>query len=94
MARYFDARAALAEIGTSPIRSIHPIPNEEQAENRTNRVNRVTPDPEIFEERAAIIEFDGGLSRPQAEDMAAKAQGYENVIAFRAAVKSMQGGSK
>ena len=48
--------------------------------------NRALPDPELFEERAAIIEFDAGLSRRQAEDMAARAQGYDNVIAFRAAV--------
>lgn len=90
MARYFDARAALAEIKGSPIHAIHPIPGGKDIRNRTNRTNRVPPDPEIFEERAAIIEFDAGLSRRRAEDMAAQAQGYDNVIAFRAAVKSMQ----
>ena len=34
------------------------------------------PDIDAFEERAAIIEYDGGLSRKKAEDLAAKAQGF------------------
>jgi hypothetical protein len=33
-------------------------------------------DLDAFEERAAIMEFCGGLSRFQAETLAAKAQGY------------------
>ena len=41
------------------------------------------PDLDAFEERAAICEFDGGLSRADAEDIAAQCQGYENVVAFR-----------
>lgn len=49
-----------------------------------------TPDLDAFDERAAIIEFDAGLSRDRAEDMAAKAQGYGNVVEFRAAVQSMK----
>jgi hypothetical protein len=36
------------------------------------------PDIEAFEERAAIIEYDGGLPRKQAEDLAAQAQGYRD----------------
>jgi hypothetical protein len=35
----------------------------------------MTFDREAFEERAAIMEFDGGMTRFQAETMAAKAQG-------------------
>lgn len=34
-------------------------------------------DKDAFEERAAIMEFDGGLTRFQAETAAAKAQGVE-----------------
>ncbi|MDU8914032.1 hypothetical protein [Aestuariicoccus sp. MJ-SS9] len=34
------------------------------------------PDIEDFEERAAIAEYDGGLSRSDAEDLAARAQGF------------------
>lgn len=33
------------------------------------------PDIEAFEERAAIAEYDGGLSREAAEDLAARAKG-------------------
>ena len=43
------------------------------------------PALDAFEERAAIAEFDGGLSRADAEDMAAKSHGYDNVVALRAA---------
>ena len=83
MGKYFDAQAALAEIQGSPIHPIHPIPSAENARNRTNSTNRVPPDLEIFEERAAICEFDGGLSRADAEQLAAECQGYDNVVAFR-----------
>lgn len=36
------------------------------------------PDIEAFEERAAICEFDGRLSRKQAEDVAARDQGFKD----------------
>jgi hypothetical protein len=38
------------------------------------------PIPEIdaFEERAAIAQYDGGLSRKQAEDLAAHGQGFKD----------------
>ncbi|MHA7829034.1 MAG: hypothetical protein ACX93P_15915 [Roseovarius sp.] len=36
----------------------------------------VIPDIEAFEERAAIAEYDGGLSRKAAEDLAARQQGF------------------
>ena len=35
------------------------------------------PDIEAFEERAAIAEYDGGLTRQDAEDLAAQAQGFQ-----------------
>ncbi|UWQ31967.1 hypothetical protein K3555_15430 [Leisingera sp. M527] len=34
------------------------------------------PNIEEFEERAAIVEYDGGLSRRAAEDLAARSQGF------------------
>jgi len=34
------------------------------------------PDIDWFEERAAIAQFEGGLTRKQAEDLAAQAQGF------------------
>lgn len=48
--------------------------------------NQANPDADAFEERAAICEYDGGLTRDAAEDLAAQCQGYDNVIAFRAAL--------
>ncbi len=36
------------------------------------------PDIDWFEERAAIAEHDGGLSRGDAEDLAARAQGFDD----------------
>ena len=36
------------------------------------------PDIDAFEERAAIVEYDGGLSRRAAEDVAARAQGFDD----------------
>ena len=40
------------------------------------------PDIEAFEERAAIMEYDGGCSRKQADDRAAKAQGFRDVAHY------------
>ena len=40
------------------------------------------PDIDDFEERAAIAEYDGGLSRSGAEDLAAQAQGYPDAKAY------------
>ena len=36
------------------------------------------PDIEAFEERAAIMQYDGGLSRSRAEDEAARSQGFRD----------------
>ena len=36
------------------------------------------PDIDAFEERAAIIQYDGGLSRSKAEDLAAQGQGFKD----------------
>jgi hypothetical protein len=40
------------------------------------------PDIDEFEERAAIAEYDGGLSRYQAETLAARAQGFPSADAY------------
>lgn len=42
----------------------------------------VPPDIEAFEERAAIAEFDGGLSRLEAEDVAAQDQGFISAVYY------------
>jgi hypothetical protein len=36
------------------------------------------PNIDAFEERAAIAQYDGGLSRKQAEDLAALRQGFKD----------------
>lgn len=36
----------------------------------------IIPDIEAFEERAAIAEYDGGLPRHQAQNLAAQEQGF------------------
>jgi 1,6-anhydro-N-acetylmuramate kinase len=40
------------------------------------------PNIEEFEERAAIAEYDGGLSRHRAEDIAAQGQGFPDADAY------------
>lgn len=42
----------------------------------------IVPDIEEFEERAAIAEYDGGLSRSDAENLAARAQGFDEAAAY------------
>jgi hypothetical protein len=34
------------------------------------------PDIDAFEERAAVMQYDGGLSRSKAEDLSAQSQGF------------------
>ena len=43
---------------------------------------RLIPDIDAFEERAAIVQYDGGLSRRQAEDLAAQRQGFKDADAY------------
>jgi hypothetical protein len=42
----------------------------------------LVPDIEAFEERAAIIQYDGGVSRLKAEDLAAQAQGFRDATHY------------
>ena len=43
---------------------------------------RIIPDIEAFEERIAIAEYDGGLPRPQAENLTAQEQGFATADAY------------
>ena len=43
---------------------------------------RLIPDIEAFEERAAIAQYDGGLTRLQAENLAARQQGFASAGAY------------
>ena len=40
------------------------------------------PEIDAFEERVAIAEYDGGLSRRAAENLAARAQGFADADAY------------
>jgi len=40
------------------------------------------PDIDAFQERAAIAEYDGGLSRSEAENLAARAQEFPSAEAY------------
>jgi hypothetical protein len=40
------------------------------------------PSIDEFEERAAIVQYDGGIARPQAENLAAQAQGFPTADAY------------
>ena len=42
----------------------------------------LVPDIDDFEERASIAQFDGGLNRVQAEDLAAQRQGFTDAEAY------------
>jgi hypothetical protein len=42
----------------------------------------LVPDIEAFEERAAIIQYDGGVNRSRAEDLAAQAQGFRDATHY------------
>ena len=42
----------------------------------------VPPNIEDFEERAALAQFEGGLSRAEAEDVAAQDQGFISAIYY------------
>lgn len=45
---------------------------------------------DLFEERAAILEYDGGLSRYQAEQKAAQAYGFKNKDDLKRKVQKMK----
>jgi hypothetical protein len=42
----------------------------------------LVPDIDAFEERAALMEYEGGLSRLKAEDEAARAQGFRDATHY------------
>jgi hypothetical protein len=42
----------------------------------------LVPDIEAFEERAALMEYEGGVTRLKAEDEAARAQGFRDATHY------------
>ena len=94
---WFDVQAALKQIeggsacdtrdiATNDAKSTQTRPSVADVANVATLVtSQNTPDTDAFEERAAICEYDGGLTRADAEQLAAECQEYSNVVAFRAA---------
>jgi hypothetical protein len=42
----------------------------------------LVPDIDAFEERAALMEYEGGVDRSRAEDLAAQAQGFRDATHY------------
>ena len=85
-----DRLAVLKEGKVEVLQFLKTNPKNETSRRRENPTTefsrrRENPEVELFEERAAICEFDGGLTRADAEQVAAQGQGFDNVVAFRAA---------
>ncbi len=81
----FDARAALSEIQDNTPATVATTATNPAFKPKISRLSQpipgenatfAAPDPDAFEERAAIIEFDGGLPRQEAETLAAQQQGF------------------
>jgi hypothetical protein len=68
------------------------------AENRLNRGERVSKYNDWqelegdFEERAAILEFDGGRSKREAEGVAAQGLGFKNKSEFKQYIQALKAG--
>lgn len=54
----------------------------------TSPARKAQTDPDAFEERAEIHAFDADMTRADAEDAAARAQGFTDAAAYRAALAS------
>lgn len=95
MSRWLRAAQGIPEPATKPTKPTQPAPTPPGATERDVLSVKsvlsagVIPDPDIFEERAAIHEFDAGMTRAEAEDMAARAQGFEDAAAYFAALAEM-----
>ena len=81
----FDARAALSEIqDRTPATTATTAtkPSEKDKKSQLSQLSQppiaeiTNPDPDAYEERAAIIEHDAGLPRQEAETLAAQEQGH------------------
>lgn len=83
----FDPAAALAEIRnqTDDPAKVAKVAKLEGRQGQTlaGFAALAGPDPDAFEERAAILEHDAGMTRPEAERLAAQAQGFASAAEFR-----------
>lgn len=83
MGRYFDTASAVATVATFATKSAKScgLSQKSQLSQQAER-EKLTGDNVIdlrhaFEERAAIMEYDGGMTRDQAERMAAIETGFD-----------------
>lgn len=83
MGRYFDTSSAVATVATSatkPSKSADLSQKSQQSQGEGIRnfdCDNVIDLRHVFEERAAIMEFDGGMTREHAERMAAAETGFD-----------------
>lgn len=92
MTRWLRAAQQASEVLTKPTELTKPPPDAGRTEVLSvlsvlseGDEPSLAVDFDAFEETAAIIEFDGGLSRSHAELLAAQAQGYSDASALLAA---------
>lgn len=83
MGRYFDTSLAVATFATFATKRLE-IADLSQQSQKSQDVeagefdcNNVIDLRYLFEERAAIMEFDGGMTREDAEQMAAAVTGFD-----------------
>lgn len=83
MGRYFDTSSALATLATT---ATEPTKHadlsqksqlSQHAENENLTGDNIIDLRHAFEERAAIMEYDGGMTRDEAERMAAVETGFD-----------------
>ncbi|MGJ8572808.1 MAG: hypothetical protein ACSHXI_19140 [Hoeflea sp.] len=83
MGRYFDTSSAVATVVTvATKRSKFADPSQQSQKSRGEGGTKFDCDnvidlSHVFEERAAIMEFDGGATREEAERMAATETGFD-----------------
>ena len=83
MGRYFDTSSAVATVATSatkPSKSAGLSQKSQQSQGAGATkfdCGNVIDLCQVFEERAAIMEFDGGMTRDHAERMAAADTGFD-----------------
>ena len=86
MSFVFDANTALAKLRSQRAGTATPAITATVSGSAPEAVARKAtiagPDPGAFEERAAILEFEAGMTQAEAEDMAARSQGFDNASAY------------
>jgi hypothetical protein len=61
---------------TNPVPTVPTVPTVQEEFRRQTRAERLAEERAAWEERAAVLEFEGGLDRAAAEQLAAEELGY------------------